>query len=84
MVIPQQFLPLPLSRAPSHISPQGVISQVLGTSKLFLVLVCTLGITVGVLFAFRKPYLNCVEITKRRSLSRHADPAATTNGSSSK
>lgn len=62
----------------------GVISQELGTSKLFMALVGTLCITVSVLFAFRKPYLNCVEITKRRSLSRHNDPStgATTNGSS--
>lgn len=49
-----------------------------------MALVGTLGITVGVLFAFRKPYLSCVEITKRRSLSRHNDASAgaTTNGSS--
>ena len=63
----------------------GVISQELGTSKLFMALVGTLCITVGVLFAFRKPYLNCVEITKRRSMSRHKDSSsagATANGSS--
>lgn len=54
-----------------------MISQELGTSKLFMVLVSTLSITVGVLFTFRKPYLNCVEITKRRSLSRHAAESAT-------
>lgn len=82
--LPQQFphLPSPSLRPPSAL-PKGVISQELGTSKLFMALVGTLTITVGVLFAFRKPYLNCVEITKRRSLSRHNDPSAgsTANGS---
>ena len=50
----------------------GVVSEELGTSKLFWGLVIILSITVCVLFAFRKPYLDCVEITKRRSKSRGA------------
>ncbi|CAM9472921.1 unnamed protein product [Ectocarpus sp. 8 AP-2014] len=54
----------------------GVISQELGTSKLFMVLVGTLSITVAILFAFRRRYLDCVEITKRKSMSRQAAAAA--------
>ncbi len=69
------FESIPVAYSP--LTHTGVISQELGTSKLFMVLVSTLSITVGVLFTFRKPYLNCVEITKRRSLSRHAAESAT-------
>ncbi|CAM9520705.1 unnamed protein product [Ectocarpus sp. 6 AP-2014] len=54
----------------------GVISQELGTSKLFMVLVGTLSITAAILFAFRRRYLDCVDITKRQSLSRQAAAAA--------
>lgn len=50
----------------------GTISHEYGTSTLFWGLVVILIITACVLFAFRKPYLECVEITKMRSMSRSA------------
>lgn len=37
-----------------------------------MAIVVVLCITVAILFAFRQPYLECVAITKRRSLSRTA------------
>eukprot|EP00752_Nemacystus_decipiens_P015766 g14076.t1 len=44
----------------------GVLCEELGSSALFSFLVAILSITFGMLFTFRKPYLECVEITKRR------------------
>ena len=51
----------------------GVISEKMGAATLFMVLVVVLCVTVGVLFAFRRPYLQCVETAKRgKSLSKSA------------
>ncbi|CAM9152934.1 unnamed protein product [Scytosiphon promiscuus] len=53
----------------------GVLSQELGSSALFLFLVALLTATFFVLFAFREPYLECVEITKRRKAAVAPSPA---------
>lgn len=57
---------------PDPFNVAGVVSEKLGTSKLFMVLVVVLSVTIGVLFAFRHPYLECVETTKRRKMSKSA------------
>ena len=44
----------------------GALSEELGSGPLFSFLVAILCVTIGVLFDFREPYLECVEITKRR------------------
>ncbi|CBN79387.1 conserved unknown protein [Ectocarpus siliculosus] len=44
----------------------GVLCEVLGTSALFLFLVAMLSVPIALLFTFRRPYLDCIEITNRR------------------
>lgn len=56
----------------------GVLSEELGSGALFSFLVAILCVTFGVLFTFREPYLECVEITKRRkaAMASVGHPAA--------
>ncbi|CAM9556073.1 unnamed protein product, partial [Ectocarpus sp. 8 AP-2014] len=44
----------------------GVLCEVFGTSALFLFLVALLSVTFALLFTFRRPYLDCIEVTNRR------------------
>ena len=51
----------------------GAISEKMGTATLFMVLAVVLCVTVGVLFTFRRPYLQCIDTAKRgKSLSKSA------------
>eukprot|EP00903_Cladosiphon_okamuranus_P018701 g17214.t1 len=55
----------------------GVLSEELGSGALFMFLVLMLSITFGVLFVFRKPYLECVKITNgRKAAVTSAGPSA--------
>lgn len=74
---PPYYYPAPL--ASFVILEQGVLSEELGSSALFLFLVVVLCVTFALLFAFRKQYLECVEITKRRKAAV-ASPADSSPG----
>ncbi|CAM9944513.1 unnamed protein product [Ectocarpus sp. 4 AP-2014] len=52
----------------------GVLCEIFGTSALFLFLVALLSVTFALLFAFRRPYLDCIEVTNRRKAAVAATP----------
>ncbi len=79
--LPSLFSSRPPAAPPPPPPPstnKGVLSQELGSSALFVFLVAILSVTFALLFTFRKPYLECVEITNRRKAA--VAPAGPSSG----